>query len=55
MDLGLDTRSVVITDPGLEEMHIKTVGATGLHYWFDIEKAAKQNRQFAVLTYPINR
>lgn len=55
IDLGLDARSVVITDPGLEEMHIKTVGATGLHYLSDIDKAMKQNRQFTVLTYPINR
>ena len=55
IDLGLDARSVVITDPGLEEMHIKTVGATGLHYLSDVDKAMTQNRQFTVLTYPINR
>lgn len=55
IDLGLDARSVIITDPGLEEMHIKTVEATGLHYLSDIDEAVKQNRQFTVLTYPIDR
>ena len=55
IDLGLDARVVVITDPGLEEMHIKTVEASGLHYWSNIDKAIKENRQFTVLTYPIDR
>ena len=36
-------------------MHIKTVEATGLHYLYDIDKAMKQNSQFTVLTYPIDR
>lgn len=55
IDLGLDARIIVLTDPGLEKMHIKTVEAAGLHYWPEIQEVMKQNRRFTVLPFPIDR
>ncbi|RKX74363.1 MAG: hypothetical protein DRP87_17015 [Spirochaetes bacterium] len=54
-DIGLDARVIVLTDPGLEKMHIDTIKITGLHYWEGEEEVLKQNRRFTVLTLPIDR